>query len=504
MNARGILRSPKSFQRKDAKARSRKAYIDPRHPMLMFPTIQKMLRAFASLRLCAFSRSASESGWRAGLPFFSRILCLFAAIILPTTAHAQRTSRVRALPEKTLPFVSTCIAPEARFAAVCDAANTLVVGHRPKSPVQLSIFKLDDQGQVVAGDPVTLTLPKPATLADKPNFVLGVACHPRFPLAYVWQDVQAPEAPLVIDPALAVEFDHLFIYSLEESPPKLLLATCRGDAYHCGANNGGFALDAANNRLYVPNLQQSQQMGTMKKMVAAAGWITLDPDGLPAFVDPAAPAPTTTTGATAPVMLEPPAAAASRATRLAAFEAAKAAGTPLAPKLYSETAAYAFSDWPNPFGYTPLGPNAVMLSGYNGPISWVLTDRLGRLGYYFISPYVPYRYRIAAHPTLPLIYVTIVTYDSRIIRLEHADGYITLMPHTFSIDNLVIHSPPLYLAKTNQLAIGTVGRVCVVDLDDQGRIQPQGAGMTVNNPAIEALAWSEKFGRLYVPVEKTP
>jgi hypothetical protein len=105
---------------------------------------------------------------------------------------------------------------------------------------------------------------------------------------------------------------------------------------------------------------------------------------------------------------------------------------------------------------------------------------------------------------LPLIYTTLVAYDGRIIRLEHADGYFTLLPQTISLDNTVVHSAPLVLTKTNQLAVGAAGRICLVDLDDQGRMQAKGVQMTVNNPQVEALTWSERFQRLYVPVEKGP
>jgi hypothetical protein len=400
--------------------------------------------------------------------------------------------------------VATCVAPAARCAAVSDVASVLAVAHRPKSPAHLSIFHLDPQGQVVAGDPVPLMLPKPPALGDRLNQVLGMACHPRFPLLYVWQDVPQNDAPTPpIEPALSAEFDHLFIYSIEESPPKLLLATARGADFHCGAIVGGFALDATATRLYVPNMQQ---LDPMKKTVPAVGWMQLAPDGLPALVDtnPAAVAAAAGTAAPAPAALGPPEAAASRAARLPALEVAKAPGAAQSLNLHRESAPATFGDWPCPFSYAPLTDNAVLTASYSGAVSWVLSDRLGRFGYFFIHPYLAYRYRIAAHPKLPSAYVTNVAYDGRIVRLEHADGYITLVPHAVMIDNAVIHTPPLVLPRTNQVAVGTNGRICVVDLDTDGRLQPKGVQMTVNNPQIEALVWSERFGRLYVPVEKTP
>ncbi len=431
-------------------------------------------------------------------------LLLFSA----SPAFAQRETRIRSLPETPLPFVTTCVAPAARMAAVSDVAGMLAVAHRPKSPAHLSIFRLDAQGQMAAGEPAPLTLPKPAALGDRPNQVLGLACHPRFPLLYIWQDVPPNDPPTTaIDPAQSAEFDHLLVYSLEETPPRLLLATARGPDFHCGAVVGGFALDGAAARLYVPNMQRP---GPMKNMVPAVGWLNIAPDGLPALVDAnaapathAAAAPATANPAPAPP-LAPPEAAASRAARLPVLEAAKAPGAAQTLSKFLESAPTTFSDWPSPFSYAPFNDDAVLTASFSGPVSWVLSDRLGRFGYFFLHPYLAYRYRLVAHPRQPSAYVITVAYDGRIVRLEHAEGYFTLTPQAVLIDNAVIHSPPLVLVKTNQLAVGTAGRICLVDLDTEGRLQGKGVQMTVNNPQIEALAWSERFGRLYVPVEKTP
>jgi hypothetical protein len=431
-------------------------------------------------------------------------LFFFAA----SPAFAQRELRIRSLPEMSLPFVTTCVAPAARMAAVNDVAGVLAVAHRPKSPAHLSIFRLDAQGQVAAGEPTPLTLPKPAALGDRPNQVLGLACHPRFPLLYIWQDVPPNDPPtMAIDPAQSAEFDHLLVYSLEETPTRLLLATARGPDFHCGAVVGGFALDGPAGRLYVPNMQRP---GPMKNMIPAVGWLNIAADGLPALADAnaaataAAAAPASASPAPAVPALALPEAAASRAARLPALEAAKTPGAAQTLAKFLESAPTTFSDWPSPFSYAPLTEDAVLTTSYSGPVSWVLSDRLGRFGYYFLHPYLAYRYRIAAHPRLPAAYVITVAYDGRIVRLEHAEGYFTLMPQAVLIDNAVIHSVPLVLTKTNQLAVGTAGRICLVDLDTEGRLQGKGVQMTVNNPQIEALAWSERFGRLYVPVEKTP
>ena len=436
------------------------------------------------------------------------LIALAILVAFASPAFAQREVRIRTLPETPLPFVTTCVAPAARVADVNDVAGVLAVAHRPKSPAHLSIFRLDAQGQAAAGDPTPLTLPKPAALGDRPNQVLGLASHPRFPLLYVWQDVPPNDPPMpAVDPALSAEFDHLLIYSLEETPPKLLLATARGPDFHCGAVAGGFALDGPAARLYVPNMQRT---GPMKNAVPAIGWLNISPDGLPALVEAiaagtgAAGAPPATVSPAPAVVLAPPEAAASRAARLPALEAAKAPGAAQTLGKFLESAPTTFSDWPSPYSYAPLTDDTVLTASFSGPVSWVLSDRLGRFGYFFLHPYLAYRYRLVAHPRLPTAYVISVAYDGRIVRLEHADGYFTLTPQSVFIDNAVIHSLPVVLAKTNQLAVGTAGRICIVDLDTDGRLEGKGVQMTVNNPQIEALAWSERFGRLYVPVEKSP
>lgn len=446
-------------------------------------------------------------------PHLVAMRCCLAAAALwlapETPAWAQRELRIKTLAPTPLPIVSTLVAPAARIAVVNDLAGVLAVAHRPKSPAHLSIFRLDAQGQLVPGEPAPMMLPKPPALGDRPNQVLGMVTHPRYPLLYVWQDVPPNDPPTVaIDPTQSAEFDHLLIYSLEESPPRLLLAACRGPDFHCGAIVGGFALDSAATRLYIPNMQQP---GPLKTLVPSIGWIRLAPDGLPAVVEaktviPGVAGAASAGGASAPPapILAPPEAAASRAARLPALEAAKIPGAATIFSIYREPPNTPFGDWPSPYGYAPLSDDAVVMAGVAGPVSWVLSDRLGRFGIFYLHPYLVYRYRVVAHPKLPVVYVTVPGYDARIVRFEHADGYLTLTPQTLLIDNAVMHSQLLYLPRTNQLAMGANGQVCLVDLDAAGRLIGKGVQMTVNNPQVEAVAWSERFGKLYVPVEKTP
>lgn len=431
-----------------------------------------------------------------------RVFVAIALIVWASVpARAQRHLRVPTLAETPLPYVTKVVAPAARHVAVSEVSRVLAVGHRPGVPAQISLFRLNEQGQIVPGEPVKLTLPKPAALGDRPNCVLGLVAHPTLPLLYAWQDVPAPPEPQVIDPALAVEFDHLLVYSLDETPPKLIYSACRGEGYHPGNQRGGLALDtvrATPQRLYIPNLEV---IGAMKKLVPAIGWLRLAPDGLPLYIDPMAEkAPETT--ATPPATLDPAAALASRAARLAARDAAAAAGRPQALSRHAEGAFYTLSAWPVPDSYAPLTADSVLMASHSGAVSWSLSDHLGRYGYFFVLPSIPYRYRLAAHPTLPVAFVTTVTYDARVVRLEHAEGYFTLAPQTLVLDGIVFHSPPVVLPGMGRVVVGAVGQVCSIKLTAEGKLTTEAVRMTVDNPTVEALAWSEKFQQLYVPVEK--
>lgn len=425
------------------------------------------------------------------------MLIVSLLLVVTQPAYAQREIRVPMVAEGPVPFLTTCVAPAARWAVVSDVANALIVAHRPKSPAHLSIFRLDAQGQVIAGDPVPLLLPKPAAMRKRPNFVLGLACHPRYPLLYVWQDVEEVPEGQRIDPAAVAQFDHLLIYSLEENPPKLLLATARGDDFHCGNEHGGFAFDAANNRLFVPSLRV---MGPMKKFEPAIGWLQIAPDGAPVFVNPLLP-PETAAPAALP---DPAAAAASRLARIAAYEQSKATAMPLSLGKYVESYAV-LAYWPCPYSYAPISADSILMASNSGTVTWTLSDRLSRFSDIQIPYVVLNRYpRIAAHPAKPMIYMTLVGYDGRLICLEHADGYVTLTPQTINLERVVINSPPLVLEKTNQIIVGAENKVFVMNLDARGRHKGQIVQTPVFNPTVEALAWSDKFGRLYVPVEKQP
>lgn len=422
-------------------------------------------------------------------------------VVFPwTAAVAQREVRIKTTPETPFPFVTTVVAPATRHVVVCDVASALAVGYRLNSVPHISIFRLDAQGQLVPGDPAPITLPKPAGFGTRPNVVLAMVCHPKLQLLYVWQDVEPLPALAPTDPALVAEFDHLLVYALDEPQPKLVFATARGPDFSCGMPFGAMALNAAATRLYVPNMETTDRA---KKVVSQIGWLVLDNDGLPAFAPPNSPPEDVTSPVNPPPALDIAAAAAARTAKITAIEQGKTAGQPLVLRKYQETTT-TFSSPPVPYTYAPLTDDIVFLASHSGPVSWVLSDRLGRICYFYVQPYIAYRNRVAVHPTAPSVYNVTTVYDGRMNRLEHADGQFTLAPQTLTIDGAVYYSTPLVLTKTNQLAIGANGKIVLIELAADGKFKPSAVQMTVQNPTVEAIAWSPKFERLYVPVEKMP
>ncbi len=429
-----------------------------------------------------------------------------AAVIVFFTAvadsYAGREVRLKIPSDTSLPFATPVVSPQARLITVNDTGRTVVTSLRPKQLNHLSFHKLDEQGQPMAGEPISLALPKPASLSANVTAVLGLVSHPRLPIVYVWQDSEPGPNNTLIEASLTAEFDHLFIYSVAEAEPKLLLSAARGSDYASGTLVSGFAINATGTRLYVPNMQRPDQA---KKMQNGIGWIVLDADGLPAFDPPDMLVDASPDGpAVSVTALDWPAATASQTAKLAAIEQAKAAAKPLIMRRYLEVS-WTFQTPPSPYCYAPLNDNIVFATTHSGAANWILNDRLGRFSYFYVQPYVPYRYRIAVHPTAPSAYIVPVIYDGRMLRIEHADGYFTLLPQTLLVENsTVYHSTPIVLPKTNQVAVGANGKVCFMDLEADGRFKGTAVQIQVNNPTVEGLAWSEMFGRLYFAVEKQP
>jgi hypothetical protein len=148
-----------------------------------------------------------------------------------------------------------------------------------------------------------------------------------------------------------------------------------------------------------------------------------------------------------------------------------------------------------------VSDNVVLVGGSYGPITWDLQDRRGRLNGFMVYPYANYKFHMTVHPSLPVFYCLIAS-QTHMYQFEHVDGYITMMPKRAILEGATAFSKPVVIEKKNQLAIGSDNRVLLLNLDSRGCVLPKRVQAAVDNPEVSALAYSERWDLLYVPVEK--
>jgi hypothetical protein len=420
-----------------------------------------------------------------------RLLPVMVAPLLllsTTTAPAQVKMDIPApAAGSKLENVYSVVAPEVRCAAVCDHAGWLAFGHRVTHlDAQVSLFRLDAQGNAAA-TPIRLKLPRSPGLARYPIYVLGLAFHPKLPLLYVWQDVDLPKKPgynyIAIDllgseRTGSEQIDHLLIYSLEKPQPELLAATCRGHAYLFCQMAGSISVDPAGERLYVPNLRVADDSNYR----TIPGSLVLAPDGIPLVGDG-----------------DPKA---DRAAHIAAIDKLQEDDKELLPQRRPPWGHETFTEvWGGcGTGFVHTGRDQVLIGGYHATalIAWKPDDKQARLHSFLVNDSYR-RFYAVGHPRLPVAYVAPLD-GLYLLRFEIADGNITLVPRQANIAAYVT-SPAVVMSKANRLAFGSNHGVVAVNLDDQGRFKRECVQTAVASPRVEAIAYSEKFDRLYVPVE---
>jgi hypothetical protein len=390
----------------------------------------------------------------------------------------------------TIDFSHRIQAPGAKCMAVSDTVNLVAIGHRPsKEAARVSLYRLDSRGQP-ADKPVVLNLPRPVWCKDRITYPVSLAFHPRLSLLYVWQDVEAlKEGTPGEDPAYK-ELDHLLIYNVEGEQPELLVGVARGPEYAVGNLAGAIVFDQQARRLYVPNARIVKP-----QLTPAVGFLTLDSTGLPVVEDKRE---------DDKIPLDPRKAYAMRTARVAVVQAAVKAGQ--APGKYRGTDHNTMlSAWPAGLGFVPVSDDVVLLGGTYGPVTWDEGNRRARIAAIQLHPtYAAYCVdRLAGHPTLPVIFSSLVR-TGWIFRMEHADGYLTLVPQHLMLNGAVLHSYPVVLAKRKQVVVGGVNCIHLIALDDKGLFKPERIDVAVKNPEVEALAYSVKFDRLYIAVENLP
>ena len=413
-----------------------------------------------------------SAGWRASF-FFAALLIVFAApraVAAPGAREIEITPTVLA---ETPAFVTPVVVPGALCAAVSDAASLLVVGHRAVSNQHLAVFKLDADGRP-AGAPLRVTLPKPAVLATNANYPLGLLFHPRLPILYVWQDVNAPPPDKQEKHAAFtdyLEFDHLLIFAVTNGGLELLQTAAHGAGFHCGLGGGTIGLDFDAKTLFVPNAVG----GTWDE--SGIGYYALDEQGLPQNPDKLDGATPKPKGARAPALAK-----------------TKIERT-LATLQRKRTHRY----YPSGAGWV-AGRDAMIMGGYSGCL--VADFPQGNLRQaWFNLPDAIGNCIVGGHPSAPAIYLSLLN-TSRLFQIGHADGYVSLLPQTAVAKGAQLSGAPVVLTRQARVAVGAGRAVVLFGLQPDGRFDGKAEQFAVPSATVRSLAYSEKRGRLYVPVER--
>ena len=417
-----------------------------------------------------------------------RIPALLGLLLLPAAALAEPKVVLPPGKDGTIDNLVRVVVPSARSAAVSDAHGLLAFTHHPRpGGPQVSLCRLDRDGKPEE-KPATLALPSPNGLGALPTVALSLAFHPKLPLLYVWQDVVLSKdkgnniIPLTAaEEAAANQLDHLFIYRLDKGEAKLLVGLCRGEKFGRGAPAGDVGIDPDHGRLYIPNIRPNA-----KQRILVVGSFVLDRQGLPLPGKE---------GSDDDTSLE---------ARVKAINDLKNDGKPILPQRVAPLTGEAFPDLPSGcgFGYVPIAKDVVLFGGYHDValITWAPDDRRTKLTVYQGDG--GYRcYYPVMHPSLPVVYSAFMN-APWLFRFDMADGFPAMVPTHIELRGAEFFSPPLIVRKTGELVFGGRDRVFAIKLDDKGRLTDERRQMVVGSQRVEAVAYSEKYDRLYVGVEK--
>lgn len=439
------------------------------------------------------------------------LLIVFAAAM--SSAQAESPVAVkRELPivgkPGELDILRTVPTPPAATAVVSDVAGVLAVGLKPKVPTtkerqagvkmtngpHLSLFRLDDKGEP-STPPVSITLPTSKKIVDRQNYPLSLAAHPKLPLLYVWQDVQPPAEGAPPDNVAKDGFQHLHVYDVSSAEPKLVQSMAGGETYSRGNWAGAINFDRDASRLFVPNMQRR----VTTTMTPSIGYLRLLDDGMivpneeeTADVASIDAKKGTTADRTGAVTL---------AARKAYLEQVRTGKVLERTVRYATSATTTFAGFPAGLGFHNVNDTTTIVCGALGPVTWDEGNRRAQFNSIVFYPVigVGYRYRMAGHPTLPVAFFTGTT-SGFVYRMEHVDGFMTMLPQRGYLNGVAIASPPVLLGKRSLFACASPNVLHLVQFDDQGRFTGERIDVPITNPAPEALAYSPKFDRLYVPV----
>ena len=399
--------------------------------------------------------------------------------ILFLVVFAARSAEITIIPEvikETPEFMTTVVAAEATCAAVNEAGTLLVVGCRSTEGKHLAVFRLEDGRPT--GNPTWIELPKPESLAKDVTYPLGLLFHPKLPVFYVWQDAGGlppgrPEnAP---DLTKYEEFDHLLTYAVKDGALELIQTGARGPGFHCGLIVGTIGLDYERKNLFVPNAQGETYQE------AGIGYFVLDEEGIPGDV--------TETGA------EKAGKAPDTLTNVSRSPNRKAIRKVLLPKKL-RTNHY----FPSGAGWF-AGSEAMLMGGYSGCMMADFNNGALRQ-VWFGLPDGAGPCTLAGHPTLPAVYIARQDY-LQIAAVAHANGYLTMLPQVIKVPVAHFVGLPVVMTKQSLLAVGDNKSIHLLGLREDGKFDLKDQHLKLPCAVVRGIAYSEKYGRLYVAIDKT-
>ncbi len=198
---------------------------------------------------------------------------------------------------------------------------------------------LDKQGRLTDQPRIEVDLPQPDALKNYERRVVAIEPHPEKPLVYVWQDLVSKSEDDPTADAVQPHLYHLLVYELtKDHHLNLLQRTGRGEAYAFGHHHGSLVLDAANDRLYVPN---TLGMVHDDYRVWQAAYVELDKDGRVVMED----------------------------------GHAKLTGQQSNKYMFSSRRSW-------PFGYVPISKDCVIFGGERVPVTWDMSGKQAPLYWY--------------------------------------------------------------------------------------------------------------------------
>jgi hypothetical protein len=151
--------------------------------------------------------------------------------------------------------------------------------------------------------------------------------------------------------------------------------------------------------------------------------------------------------------------------------------------------------------FQPLGKDVVIAGVHSGLLTWRPQDK--EVTIHGLPLKFSARTEFVVHPRLPVIFAAPyhwVKADS-LFRVEHVEGYLTLLPRQYVIPASLLSGPPAIVTKQSKVAIGGQYCVYVVNLDDKGFPSGDVTQVQVNCPQVHTLVYSERYDRLYVGVD---